>query len=66
MRRASPSAYTVYMADGGTRRNRLGLVAFTRRLRDAVAMAESGDIIQGWSSSGAPLARYGSNGRRLR
>jgi hypothetical protein len=65
VRRSSPSAYTVYTSDGVPRRNRLGMVVFTRRLRDAVRQAEAGDIIQGWSSSGSPLARYGSNGRRL-
>jgi hypothetical protein len=65
MTRLSPSAYTVFRADGTPRRNVLGLVIFTRRLRDAVRQAEVGDYIQGWGSSGSPLARYGPNGRKL-
>jgi hypothetical protein len=65
MNRRSPSAYTVFTPDGSPRRNAVGLVAFSRLLRDAVKQAEEGDYIQGWSSSGSPLARYGSNGRRI-
>ena len=71
MTRRSPSAYTAMTADGIPKRNRLGLVIFGRNLRAVRGEAANeqvwrlGDYVQGWSSSGAPLARYGRNGRKL-
>lgn len=58
-------AYTVFTPEGSPRITRLGLVAFERTLQRARAQAQPGDTIQGWSSSGAPRARWavGSNGR---
>lgn len=50
--------YTVFTADGAPKRNRLGLVIFTRTLRAARLYCQPGDTVTGWTNSGGIRGRW--------